>query len=85
MHAREETKGNDQVLQLKVKDTGTGISKTEIPLIFDRFYQVDAATTREGQGTGIGLSLTKELVELAGGSISVESILGQWTERKRRR
>lgn len=80
MHARMENEGAYQYLQLKVKDTGIGIEKAEQAQVFDRFYQVDAASTREGEGTGIGLALTKELVEHAGGTIRVESILGEWTE-----
>jgi len=65
---------------IKIKDNGIGISEKEIPRLFDRFYQVDSSQTREQQGTGIGLSLTKELVELHNGKISVVSREGEWTE-----
>ena len=62
-------------LQIKVTDSGIGISKSNLPKVFDRFYQTDASSTRENEGTGIGLALTKELTELMGGSIQVESEL----------
>ncbi|MFC2094579.1 response regulator, partial [Bacteroidota bacterium] len=65
---------------IKIRDTGIGISEEEIPRLFDRFYQVDNSQTSEQKGTGIGLSLTKELVELHLGSIKVESKEGKWTE-----
>jgi signal transduction histidine kinase/DNA-binding response OmpR family regulator len=66
-------------LELKFRDTGSGISQDQLSLIFDRFYQVDDSITREGEGTGIGLALTKELVKLMSGEIIVESILSKGT------
>jgi signal transduction histidine kinase/ligand-binding sensor domain-containing protein/DNA-binding response OmpR family regulator len=75
-------KENENSITLKVRDTGIGISKEQLPKIFDRFYQVNSAHTREHGGTGIGLALVKELVELHHGSISVDSKLGEWTEFK---
>ena len=67
-------------LQIKVKDSGIGISEEALPHIFNRFYQVDNSTTRKGEGTGIGLALTKELIKMMGGKIEVKSTLGQGTE-----
>ncbi len=67
-------------LQIKVKDSGIGIAKEEIPHIFDRFYQSDNTSTRKVGGTGIGLALTKELVSLMNGKIIVESELEKGSE-----
>ena len=67
-------------VRITVLDTGVGISQEELSKLFDRFYQVDSSQTREHEGTGIGLALTKELVELHHGTISVDSKLGSWTE-----
>ncbi|MEL6822460.1 MAG: ATP-binding protein, partial [Calditrichota bacterium] len=60
-------------LELSVRDSGIGIAKDYQEHIFERFFQVDSSNTRQYQGTGIGLALTKELVELHQGKIKVES------------
>jgi len=60
-------------LFLKVKDTGIGIPETQLPHVFDRFFQADNSNTRQSEGTGIGLALTKELLKLMDGEIRVKS------------
>ena len=79
LHAVQTGGEENPSLQLIFKDTGIGISQDDIPFIFDRFYQVDDSHTRQVSGSGIGLSLTKDLVELMGGQISVSSQLGTGT------
>ncbi len=69
-------KPNDSQLELDIRDTGIGIPPEDLPHIFDRFYQVDDSSTRLAEGTGIGLSVCKELVQLMGGSIHAESEMG---------
>ena len=64
---------------LVVRDTGVGIPAAKFPFVFDQFYQVDASSTREQEGFGIGLALTKELVELHGGWIHIDSDEGVGT------
>ncbi|MCG8308873.1 MAG: ATP-binding protein [Cytophagales bacterium] len=64
-------------LVVRVIDTGVGISTRELPRIFDRFYQVEHLTTDKTDGTGIGLSLTRDLVELMQGSITAKSKPGE--------
>ncbi|WP_299336255.1 ATP-binding protein [uncultured Psychroserpens sp.] len=70
---------NDTHITIKVSDTGKGIAKEELPRIFDRFYRVEGS---EKKGSGIGLALTKELVDLHNGSISVDSTKGKGTTFK---
>jgi len=65
--------GPDSTLIIKVKDTGIGIPESQQQHIFDRFYQLDNSHTRKTEGTGIGLALTKELVKLMEGEITVKS------------
>lgn len=60
-------------LEFSVSDTGIGIPEKDLPLIFDRFKQVDGSASRRFQGTGIGLALTREIIGLMGGSITAES------------
>lgn len=72
----------DNQLELVIQDTGKGIPENELPKIFDRFHQVKESNTNHNLGTGIGLSLTKELVELMYGQISVESIVSEGTKFK---
>ena len=62
---------------LVVADGGPGIAEVDMPHVFDRFYQADASVTRPYEGTGIGLALVKELVELHGGSVTAESLVGR--------
>ena len=66
-------------LQMQVSDSGKGIPKEKLPFIFDRFYQVDSTNTKEKEGSGIGLSLSKDLVELMDGTITVSSEIGKGT------
>lgn len=66
-------------LEIKVKDTGIGISEKDLPHVLDRFYQVDNSTTRLAQGTGVGLAHTQELLKIMGGRIALESELGKGT------
>ena len=64
-------------LRLQVKDTGIGIQPEEINRLFIEFQQLDSGTTRRYEGTGLGLALTKKIVEFQKGSISVESEVGK--------
>jgi PAS domain S-box-containing protein len=73
-NGEEEVQGD--FIKIYVKDTGIGIKEEDLPLIFERFQQTDNSSSRRHEGTGIGLSLAKELIELQGGKIEVESEYG---------
>ncbi len=77
VHAEKVQGGEGGGFRFSVKDTGIGIPPDEIEKIFDEFEQVDSSTSRQQMGAGLGLSLTKKLVELHGGKISVQSSLGK--------
>ncbi|MGH2651146.1 MAG: ATP-binding protein, partial [Actinomycetota bacterium] len=64
---------------LSVADTGVGIPTRELPRIFERFYRVDRARSRETGGTGLGLSIVKHVIENHGGTVNVTSELGRGT------
>ena len=68
------------LVEIRIKDSGIGIPADRLSQIFNRFYQVDSSNTREHEGTGIGLALTKELVELHKGKIIVNSKEDEGTE-----
>jgi two-component system, OmpR family, phosphate regulon sensor histidine kinase PhoR len=65
---------------LTVSDTGIGIPKADQPRIFERFYRVDVARSREAGGTGLGLAIAKHLVEVHGGRLWVDSEIGQGSQ-----
>jgi signal transduction histidine kinase len=72
-----DIKDKNEFVEISVKDNGIGIEGKDLDMIFDRFKQVDKSLSRNAEGTGIGLSLVKSIIEIHGGSISVESKVGK--------
>ena len=62
---------------MRVRDTGLGIPAADLDRIFERFYRVDKARSREHGGTGLGLSIVKHLVQALDGEVFVSSVFGE--------
>jgi len=75
VHVTAEAKGREAVIT--VSDTGIGIPTSDRERIFERFYRVDAARSREAGGTGLGLSIAKHIVEAHNGRLWVDSVIGE--------
>lgn len=72
-----EARTLEGLVEIWVNDTGIGIAKEDQPKVFQRFTQIDSSATRSQGGTGLGLTIVRELVELHGGTIRVQSKLGK--------
>jgi two-component system, OmpR family, phosphate regulon sensor histidine kinase PhoR len=70
----------DSTLEFFVRDTGQGIPSEHLSRLFERFYRVDKARSRESGGTGLGLAIVKHIIRVHGGSVRAESQLGYGSE-----
>jgi signal transduction histidine kinase len=78
--ARSDLHNGEPAVCFSVSDNGPGIAAEEIPHLFDRFYRGQAAQDSNAPGTGLGLTICREIVEIHGGTINVESQLGEGTK-----
>jgi signal transduction histidine kinase/DNA-binding NarL/FixJ family response regulator len=69
--------GDSLTLSIEIRDTGPGIAADVLPALFTRFTQADSSISRKFGGTGLGLAISKQLIELMGGTVTVETALGQ--------
>ena len=79
-HVKVTCRPTSEGVSIVVGDSGIGIPRDDLPRVFERFYRVDKARSRELGGTGLGLSIVKHLVQSIGGQITVESRLGAGTQ-----
>ena len=79
LRLRGSREGDRVAVVIRVADTGIGIPRDKIPLLFDPFYQVESGMSRSYGGTGLGLAISRQLAELMGGSVSVRSVVGRGT------
>jgi signal transduction histidine kinase len=77
INAWRESHGPDLAVVLEVRDTGVGISGSDLPHIFERFYRVDKARSRSAGGSGLGLAIAQNVAHRHGGTVSVESQIAQ--------
>ena len=77
---RASIAAEDGAVRVAVADDGPGIPSAQLERVFERFYRVDAARSREAGGTGLGLSIVKHLVAVHGGATGIESELGRGTK-----
>ena len=70
---------NDSQIEIRISDTGVGIPPADLPHVFEQFYRVEKARSRETGGTGLGLSIVKHIITLHGGSVKAESVFGKGT------
>jgi signal transduction histidine kinase len=75
--ADEASEDGASVVRIEVRDTGEGIAPEELPHIWERFYRGENARSDDGRGAGLGLALVKELAEAMGGSVEVDSVVGE--------
>ncbi len=73
VHLNRISEGKNELFVLKIKDNGPGMSEEEMENVFDRFYQANNSSSGKEKGSGLGLALSKEFVELLGGKIEVSS------------
>jgi signal transduction histidine kinase len=71
------TKRENDMVKISVADTGIGIKEEDLPRLFQKFEQLDSGISRKYEGIGLGLAITKQLVDMHGGKIWVESKYGQ--------
>ena len=76
-HVSVELDTDDSAAVIEIRDTGVGISPSDLPHIFERFYRADESRSRESGGTGLGLSIAKWIAEAHRGKISVASTIGE--------